>query len=178
MATPRKAHAAHAEEDKTRALAIYAETGSTFTAAEATGIPRRTIDAWIERDPEIDAKLEALRRAVREKTAHKYAEIASEAATQLLDRLKNGDDVVDRNGKVVGKRRVAAKDLAIVSSIAAENHAKITGPLGTQTSMERKLADIAQGLIRAMEGKRRPTVFDAQPLPQDGSEAPNNGATE
>jgi transposase len=157
----RKPHAAHDEEQRARALAIYAETGSTFTAAQETGVPRRTIDAWIQRDPEIDATLEALRRAVREKTAHKYAEIASVAADELLDRLKNGDDVVDRSGKVVGKKRVGAKDLAIVSSIAAENHAKITTPLGARRSEEERLQKLAEGLLSAIEkrsGSKTPPI--------------------
>jgi len=152
----RKPRTAHDEETKTRALVIFAETGSTLSASEATGVPRRTIANWIERDPEIDAKLDALRRVVRERTAHLFAEGAALAARQTIDRLENGD-WVHQGGKLV-RRPVPAREASFIAAVFTDKHAAITGGMAKQSNQERSLTELAKRLVEEMERRkdRRP----------------------
>lgn len=162
--TGRKPRTAHAEEAKTKALAIYAETGSTLTAAEATGIPRRTIANWIERDPEIDAKLDAFRRVVRERAAHLFAEGAVLGAEATIDRLKNGD-WIHKGGQLV-RVPVPAREASFIASVFVDKHTAITGGMAKQSDQERSLTDLAKQLVEEMERRKksRPAEIVDQPI--------------
>lgn len=162
---------AHPEEIKALALAIYAETGSIETAARDTNLPRSTIDNWIRRDPEIDAKLDSLRRAVRERTAHRYAEIAYRAAEELLDRVNNGDYHIDREGNIT-RRPIPGRELAFISSIAADKHALLTANVVKQNGEDSSLTKLAEGLIQAIDRRTRRAKADAA-VPQ--GEGQNSG---
>lgn len=159
------------EEAKAFALSVYAESGSIQTASDQTGIPRNTIRYWIENDPEIDAKLDALRRAVRERAAQVYAEIAVRAAEELLDRVNGGDYHIDKEGNTT-RRPIPGRELAFISSIAADKHALLTASVVKQRGEDSSLAKLADGLISAIEKRGLRAKADAA-LPHDGG--PNSG---
>lgn len=141
------------EEEKALALSIYAETGSVTTAAKETNLPLTTVHNWINSDPEIDAKLEALRRALRETLAHKYAAIASESADALLDRVRSGDYKLDKEGNFV-RIPIPGRELAFITSVAGDKHALLTGTMQKQRGEDQALTNLADKLVAAMERKR------------------------
>lgn len=156
----------HSEEVKAYALSVFAETGSVQTAAEAASLPRSTVDNWVRRDPDIDAKLEALRRIVRERVAHTYAEIARRAAEELLDRVNNGDYHTDKEGEV-SRRPVPARELAFISSIATDKHALLTGTMTKTKQEDQALTQLAERLVKAFETQRlKARAIDAPTYPQ------------
>jgi hypothetical protein len=153
----------HSEEAKALALSVYAETGSTQTAAHETGIPRTTIDNWVRRDPDIDSKLDALRQALRTEIAHRYAQVAIKATTELLDRLENGDELIDKEGNSY-RRKVPAHDLAFIASVATDKHARLTGTMGKVNAEDQTLTRLAEKLVKAIDTTRRGNkAVDAAP---------------
>lgn len=155
------------EETKALALAVYAETGSVNTAARAANLPETTVRNWIDRDPEIDAKLEALRVAIRHHAAHLYAEIAVRAAEELLDRVNNGDVIkVDDQG-VMTRRPIPGRELAFITSMAADKHALLTATAVKQTE-DASLTKLADGLLAAMEKRARAAKAVDAPQHENG----------
>lgn len=157
----------HDEATKAMALSIYAETGSTSTAAQTTGLPLSTVHSWVNADPDIDAKLESFRRAVRERVAHIYADIAHESAQQLLDRVQNGDEVLDKEGNLV-RRKVPARELAFITSVATDKHALLTGVMGRQSKAEQALTVLANKLIEAGRTARERDITPAAVQHEEG----------
>lgn len=157
----------YSDEEKALALAVYAETGSVQTAAEHSKIPRNTVRYWIDNEPEIDAKLDALRLAVRTRVAHTYAEIARRSAEELLDRVNHGDHHVDKEGKVT-RKPIPGRELAFISSVAADKHALLTGLLVKVKGEDASLQKLADGLLAAIDKRQLRAKADAA-LPQ-GSE--------
>lgn len=97
-----------------------------------------------------------------------YTRIAKKAAIELEDRLETGDDVIDREGKVIQKR-VAAKDLAIITGIAADQRRKqMDAPVSAPTqSSNEKLADLMREFIRFAKAKEvKDTSEGAEALPE------------
>jgi transposase-like protein len=144
----------YSEEQKALALAVYAETGSTGTAAQQTGIPATTIHSWVSRDDQIDSKLEALRRVLRERMAWKYADLAELAADELRDRLTGGDYHVDKEGNIT-RRKVPARELAFITSVCGDKHALLTGTMQRQKAEDQALTTLADKLVKALEAKGR-----------------------
>lgn len=163
IGSPRSDQRSYSEEDKALALSVYAETGSCETAAQDTGIPRTTILSWVKRDPDIDAKLDAMRRVLREQMAHRYAVIAFRAAGELLDRVENGNYHVDKEGNVT-RRKMPGNELAYVMSVAGDKHALLTGTMQKQKTEDEDLTRLAGKLVQALEARSRSNrATDAEP---------------
>lgn len=146
----------YTEEQKTLALAVYAESGSLQTAADQSSIPRNTIRYWIENDPEIDSTLDTIRRAIRERAAFLFAEISVRSAEELLDRVTNGDYHVDREGNIT-RRPIPGRELAFIMSMSTDKHALVTGTMTRVNAEDQALTRIADKLVKAIEARRRPT---------------------
>ena len=151
--SPRDQQQRYSEEQRALALAVYAETGSTTSAAQETGIPLSTVHSWVTRDPEIDAKLEALRRALRERMAWKYAETAELALRELLDRVRDGDYHYDKEGNCT-RRKIPGRELAFITSVCGDKHALLTGTMVKQQGEDQALTTLADRLVKAIEGRR------------------------
>lgn len=144
----------YTEEQKALALAVYAECGSLDTASQHTSIPRNTIRYWVENDDQIDATLDSLRRVLRERMAWKYAEAAELALHELIDRLKDGDYHVDKEGNIT-RRKVPARELAFITSVCGDKHALLTGTLQKQKGEDQALTALAGKLVTALEARAR-----------------------
>lgn len=158
--------ASYTEEQKTLALAVYAETGSLQTASEQARIPRNTIRYWVENDPEIDATLDAFRQAIRQRAAFIVAEIAVRSAEELLDRVNNGDYHVDKKG-VTTRRPLPGRELAFIASVSIDKHALLTGSMGRNAKRDATLEAIATKLDALVDGRKRaaqtyPQAVDAE----------------
>ena len=131
----------HSYESKMLALAVYSQTLSCNTASRETGIPAATIYSWSVSEEGI-ATISELQATVRSVAAHKFLTIAVTAAEQLLDRIHNGDEVLDSKGNLV-RRKMSGKDLAHATSIATDKYALMTkGTQGNNASVNKQLLDI------------------------------------
>lgn len=138
------------DDDPSRqlALSIYAETGSIDTASQSSGVPPSTIHSWINREGVVD-ELEALRLSIRSATAHKWAGLASLQLDAALERLRQGNEVVDKYG-VRHYVPVPFKDLIFGASIATDKHALITGMMVQGAKIDHALAGLADKLANAV----------------------------
>lgn len=115
----------HSYERKMLALSVYAETNSQLAASERTGIPATTIHSWLQEEGS-DSYIESLRSAVRAATAHKFVEASILAVDGMIDRLRNGDEHVLKDGRVISLK-VKGKDCASMASVAVDKHSLLTG---------------------------------------------------
>ncbi len=153
----------HTEQTKFAALAVYAETGSATTAAEAIGIPRTSVRRFID-SPESDEVVADLRHIMRSKLAHTYMLNAQLAANEITDRLLNGDEVIDSKGNVY-RKKVPAKELAYVMSVSADKHALITG------SMQERKADASLAKLADQLTSLLATAAISKLPPKDNEES-------
>lgn len=151
-AHPDRQYTVHSQESKMHALSVYAQTLSASQAAQATGIPRTTIIAWIDNDEDSHSYIDTLRQAMRSQLAHTYVEIARKSAEQILDRLENGDEQVGKDGELI-RVKVKARDLAAVNASAVDRHALLTG-MSQGSKAGAALAQVAANLIAALNSKQ------------------------
>lgn len=126
--------------DKARAVAAYSVTGSFGKAAVATGIPEMTIRYWAKQDWFAE-ELKRADQADTDELKTVYTRIAKKAAASLEDRLEHGDEVLNKEGEVI-RKQVAARDLAIITGVAADQRRKqMEAPtvVSVQSSDERLL---------------------------------------
>ena len=144
------------DKDKLFALAVYAETGSLVTSSKRTGIPDTTIQSWVK-NPENDAILEELRSALRHKIAFICAEGALLAAEQIVDRIKNGEDVIVNNE--IQRMPVKAKDLGYLLGVMSDRHTMYTATGNAKNSKD-ALTNLATELVKKMRQITEPKVID------------------
>jgi transposase-like protein len=108
----------HSNEDKSRAVAVYASLGSFTRAAAVTGIPENTIRYWSKQEWFAE-ELRRVDRADGEELKSSFTRIAKRATQELEDRLESGDEVVTKDGTIV-KKKIAGKELAIIAAVAAD----------------------------------------------------------
>lgn len=155
MARPAKVDNSNwAPEDKQRAVAAYAATGSFLKSAKLIGIPDATIRYW-SKQPWWE---EELRRADQQDTNElksTYTRIAKRSAEALEDRLENGDEVVAKDGTIV-KKQIPGKELAVIAAIATDKR-KIAmeqpNTVALQSANDR-LAQLVENFIRFSSAKQ------------------------
>ncbi len=156
----------YTDAERTVALAVYAETGSCDAASRETKIPPSTIRYWIDNNPDIDAELEALRAVLRKRLAWKYAEGAELAVDVVIDRLRNGDQVLDKEGNTK-LRPVPAREAAFIASIFTDKHALLAGTMGKSRPEDQALTTLAAELLKSFKaGKDQARKAGAASYPQ------------
>lgn len=109
---------------KTKASAVIAaEMSSVMAAAETTGIPRKTIEYWVEA-PEFAT----LRRKTREDLAEGSIVLAHLAQAELTRKIRHGD--------------VEPRDLAVIYGIAIDKGQLLSG----QATARLENRDLTSGL--------------------------------
>ena len=137
---------------------VFAATGSIEATAQITGLPIEHLRKWKRMD-EFKAIVAQVREENNDKLDQKVTEIIAKAAELQLDRLENGDVVVDKFGKE-HRKPVAARDLALIMAINVDKRQLLRGEptsrsesTGTVNQLEllaQKFAEFAP--------KRRPSV--------------------
>lgn len=105
----------YSDEDRWKAVAAYISTASIAKASELVGMPYDTLRYWSKQDwfADIAGKIK------KEKEALYLAntdEIIRLGFGVVIERLKNGDTILGKSGKVVNKP-VGARDAALITSI-------------------------------------------------------------
>ncbi len=137
-------------EQKIQAAMIWLMTQSAAETHEVTGINQATLRDWTTRSPWWQSACDLARKQLETKLDNQLDGLLRDSLAGLDDRLKNGDDIVLKDGSVV-KRAVGARDCAIISSILFEKRAALRGQPGNIT--ERRDATSILDLIRNQAGK-------------------------
>ena len=108
----------YTDQQRREAVAHYLVTGNLQATANALNIPRRTLFDW-KQQPYWEQISNEIRQETKDRALAHLDSIVDKAYTQVIDRIENGDDIVHQ-GEVVGRKRMAGKDLAVVGSIAVD----------------------------------------------------------
>ncbi len=116
----------HAVDLRIAACAAYMVEGDSKRVSRLTGVPARTIRDWTKQEwwNEI---MEELRARYQELLDAKLTAIMDMAVSAVLNRLENGDEVLDRDSGTVTRRMVSAKEAAIIFAVFFDKRAMLRG---------------------------------------------------
>lgn len=114
----------HDEQVKLAALAHFASSGSVTATAEATGLPKSTLQTWTSSEEGMEL-VGQVRTTLRHAVAADLVTVTRKAIAATLDRLENGDEVITGQGEKV-RRQVSAKDAMYIASNANSMHFMLT----------------------------------------------------
>ncbi len=107
----------YTREDRQRAAATYAVTGSVVKTAEIVGIPHRTLSDWKADSPEWEATVSRIRREKDAELDAHFTEIIARCSEEVRDRIEHGDWKRDARSGETYRQPLSAKDLALVGAI-------------------------------------------------------------
>lgn len=152
-------------------------TGTFLGASEITGIPRPTLMAWAKQDW-WDEKVKALAKLDTDQIKSISTRIAIAASNIVEDRLKNGEEVITKDGKVQIKQ-IGARDAAVIGAIYIDKRRQLQQDeqvQPTQNSQE-KLVALMDEFARLAKASRTTNIIDAEvvecPVPLDTNEITN-----
>lgn len=152
-------------QDKQRAVAAYASTTSFSKSSSITGIPENTIRYWATQDW-FDEELRRADKTDSEELKGTFTRIAKRAASELEDRLDNGDDILTKDGDIV-RKRIGGKDLAIIMGVATDKRKQqLDQPqtVATQSSHD-KLLSLMESFIKFSQAKEiKSEAFDEREI--------------
>lgn len=137
-------------EQKVQTAAVWLMTGSAKEASLVTGINHGTIRDWTTRKSWWPVAVELARKLLESKLDGQLDRLLRKDLEELQDRLENGDEVVTKTGEVI-KKKVGARDCAIIADILYNKRAALRGQPGNIT--ERRDATTLLDLIRKESGK-------------------------
>jgi hypothetical protein len=115
----------HPVELRMQVCAAYLASGDSEKVARLTGVPARTIRDWTGQDWWQDATEQLRERHERQLDARLSA-IIDTATAAVQDRLEHGDEVTGKDGTLL-RRKVSARDAAIISAVAFDKRALLRG---------------------------------------------------
>lgn len=156
--------AKYSAEKKLAAVTAYVMTGTCRQAARVTGLSHQIISEWKNKAawwPEAYrmAKLERQEEMDGVMTA-----IIHEAGNQILDRVINGDEVINKDGDVV-RRKMGGKELATTLGITYDKRALLRGdPTSRTEKVDQKalLNDIREELKQIAKDQLDLTVVNKE----------------
>ena len=159
---PKTGSAARTGEEKNLALAVYAETLNQNEASRVSGVPKTTINGWLETE-EGSAIVDRLRIAIRYEMAYKCVEVSKLALDSVLDRLKSGDWVINSKSGEQERIPVMAKDAAMIASMAIDKHALLTGTIESGKNINSGLLALAGELSKIGKAIKVPDTIEVIP---------------
>ena len=112
-------------EDKMRAAMSYLITGDTEEAGKICGIPGRTIRDWTREAWWSDMIGEA-RRAKNDELDAAFTFILGEVVGEIKDRIKNGDEIIQKDG-TPRRKKISARDATLVAAVLTDKRAILRG---------------------------------------------------
>jgi hypothetical protein len=154
----------YSAEQKLSVVAIYALTGNLEQCHKQTGINYATIKDWHTRSTWWEEAMLNVRKHMQDELDGKLTGVINRATDEIVDRLDNGDEVLDKNGNT-RRKKLSARDLTMVLAILFDKRALIRGDPTTRTEkvsseetlnkMLSKFEDLAK--------KMNANVINAQP---------------
>jgi len=131
----------YSDEDRRKAVVLYATNGLMSAVSRETGIAESTLCEWKKSDW-WDVVAEEVRSEIGDRILAQNMEIASKAAAVALDNLKNGDEKLvwdkDKKEHVIKRVKLGAYHSMLVSGISQD---KARVQLNLPTSISGKAED-------------------------------------
>jgi hypothetical protein len=134
--------------DADRVAEILVRTGDRDKAAAEANVNIRTLEAWCGL-PAFQTYFSKHRSKYQTATVALHLKAIDSAMTALLDRIENGDEVVNVIDKqtVTTRRKVSAKDLCMIAAIVQDKLRVLDGG-ASATSTDDRLAMLMDKLER------------------------------
>lgn len=171
------------DEDKDRAVAVYKSTGNLTKTATLTGISLSTLKHW-QKQNWWGEKVRQVRAEDTAELEQAFTEVAKKSQEVALERLKNGDFVLDKEGKMV-RKPVSLRDATIAGGIAVQKRRELSEEpqreqeLGTTERLIRLVEQFARitnakqvERILDKEQEKINGIIDVTPIPQHSGEEP------
>jgi hypothetical protein len=128
---------------KIHAASCFMLSGTVSGAARLSGLDQRLISAWKKDALWWDPVLAAIKHEKQDELDSKFTALIHDAADALSDRLKNGEEVVTKDGII--KKKLGGRDISMMLNTLYNNRAMLRGD---PTSITRKESsdDVMQGL--------------------------------
>ena len=101
--------------DKSKAVQFYMLLGNLRLVSEKTEVPYKTLVEW-KRSSWWPQLVQEMREAKRAQTGTKLSEIIDTSLDVVLDRLKNGDFVLNNKTGQIERRKVSLRDASAVTN--------------------------------------------------------------
>ena len=105
-------------KDRVRAVASWLVLGNMSRVEEETGIPVGTLNYW-KTLPWWYEQVEKVRQSEDQELDNQFTKIVRKTQEIVLDRLENGDFVLDKEGAMI-RKPVGMRDAAIVQGISVD----------------------------------------------------------
>ena len=119
-------------EQKISAVTYYAITGSIYKSSQYTAIPEGTISKWKNESPWWPEALAQVRKRKQDELDSVLTGIIDDATKEVVDRIANGDEVVDKNGEI-HRKKISGRDLATILAILFDKRALLRGDPTSRT---------------------------------------------
>ena len=124
--------ARYTAEQKLQAVTAYVMTGTILGASRLTGLSKQLISEWKNRAMWWDDAYHYCKKQKQEEADGIMTSIIHLAAEETLDRIVNGDEVINKDGDVV-RRKMGGKELATTMAITFDKRALLRGEPTSRT---------------------------------------------
>ena len=151
-------HSQYKPQDKVKACAYYMVYGNSKEVSKRTGLPDYTVRRWKANADWWIPTMAWLKKQRQDELDVMLTNIIHEASEGILDRMKNGDTVLNKHGEKV-RIPVKMKDLAYTSSIMFDKRALIRGDITSNPGAGiNKLEEIQKQLIKTIQAAKEKDV--------------------
>ena len=135
----------YTDQDRQRVIASYAVLGNQVQTAKAEGIPRVTVNDWVNSEWGIEL-LKQVRHETQDEFIAGYTNIIRANLGAQVDRLDNGDVVgLDDDGKPL-RQPVRYRDLVVGAGIAVDKLRLLSNQATSITVTDNALINISKQL--------------------------------
>lgn len=134
-------------EDRKSAVKVWFSTGSLYESAKQTGIPRRTMQDWVNTVWWVE-ETDRLILEYRRKFLGKSTGMLDTILDVIKDRMEKGDEVVTKNGELV-RRGISARDATWVLGVLFDKKNILMGEptsISVRKPMKEQLDDAKRAL--------------------------------
>ena len=124
--------AKYTAEEKLSAVLAYVMTGSVRGVVRLTGFKQQVVSDWKNNSSWWPDAYRAIKKEKQEEVDGALTAIVHAASSGIMDRIVNGDEIIDKNGDVV-RRRMSGKELAWVMGITYDKRALLRGDPTSRT---------------------------------------------
>ena len=148
------------QRKKVEACTIWCATGSPSIVSAQTNIPTNTLKSWMKQDWWKDMVTD-LRNADNEVLDTKLTKAMDKALEQIMDRLENGEYVLDQKTGKVKQIPVKLRDSTVALNTLLDKRQllrKLPTKITEQTTTTAQLANLAQQFAAFVNGKKENVV--------------------
>lgn len=135
----------HGEEKRLEVAKQLVALGNMRLVSENTGIPYRTITAWVRSDwwPQV---LEQAKQEQRSELQSRLGKIANHALTVVEDRLENGEYILNNKTGELMRKPVGLRDANTAVNNVLNQFMKIEEMTGKETRTDETVQDVLKQL--------------------------------